>query len=225
MENIKVADRGVSTSAKATKMASAGATVAWQALAIATQQHYLVEISARLENIEQAIGHVLGHLEAADLGRLKAVSEGLALIDSHLGQDIPLDAHYRERLIDWHTQVREIAHAAVERASRDLDGREPETALKDLLVADRSAALASQCVNAILRVPASDPRIPLAEFWHYGDLTQVMLDDIADMLSRIRESYEARRQLWEHFDARGVGTIEGIWDSGPGQWGGPPPRR
>jgi hypothetical protein len=218
--------------ATAAKAATAGAAVAWQALAIATQQHYLVEISGRLSSIE----HGVGDLVQRDLGdkasALETTEDDLRLVEKHIVEGHALSETERQDLREAYKEARRICDAQSDQAWAIVNNpeRDSATALSDLRVADRAAQVAARCAAALLRMPPESPEKHLAQFQHYFDVTEELLTKVDSLYVRLlEEQNEAARARRRYLATRPSLRRKEVWNAGPGRsqrlhWGPPKPR-
>ena len=81
---------------------------AWQAMAMATQQHYLAEISEKLEGIQQGVDE-LKELHSDDrIGKLKTISGLAARVQAAAERDGKVAAHQLDQLRDKATDAEEV---------------------------------------------------------------------------------------------------------------------
>ena len=122
VENIRLKDAAKGGGvAKGAKVASGGAAVAWQAMAIATQQHYLVEISGRLGSIEQGVSDLRERSTAEKKADLAATNRALDLLQQHILNQHPPSENDRQNVINWHHDALSCQIAAVEAVERILN--------------------------------------------------------------------------------------------------------
>ncbi len=218
--------------AKAAKSAAAGAAVAWQAMAIATQQHYLVEISGRLSNIERGVADIVDRHVADKASELETTEDALGLVEEHITSGHPLTDTERQDVRAWHKSAHTTCDAQVRQARKILGDpeRDPADALPDLLVADRAAQIAARCAAALLRMPPETPEKHLAQFWHYSDLTQELLDDVNELFTHLSDDLAESVTAWrEYLFSSPNHRPKKAWNAGPGKtrrlhWGPQSPR-
>lgn len=187
--------------AKAAKAATAGAAVVWQAMAIATQQHYLVAISGRLSNIERGVAEVIDRHVADKASELETTEDALELVEEHISSGNPLTDTERQDVRAWHKSAHTTCDAQVRQVGKILDDQERDSAdaLPDLLVADRAAQIAARCAAALLRMPLETPQKHLAQFWHYSDLTQELLDEVNELFTRLTDALADSLTAWREY--------------------------
>ncbi len=218
--------------AKAAKAATAGAAVVWQAMAIATQQHYLVEISGRLSNIERGVAEVIDRHVADKASELETTEDALELVEEHISSGNPLTDTERQDVRAWHKSAHTTCDAQVRQVGKILDDQERDSAdaLPDLLVADRAAQIAARCAAALLRMPLETPQKHLAQFWHYSDLTQELLDEVNELFTRLTDALADSLTAWrEYLFSSPNRKRKKAWNAGPGKtkrlhWGPQSPR-
>jgi hypothetical protein len=230
VENIGI--KGLGQSPKAVRAATAGAAVAWQAMAIATQQHYLVEISGRLTTIERGIADVLDRHIGDRASELEAIDDALTLVEQHIAEHHPLTDNDRQDVRAWHQKAQTIcmAHAGYARRVIDAHDRDPARALPDLYVADRAAQIATRCAAALLRMPPESTEKHLAQFSHYAEVTQELIADVDGLFDRLSSELETSLALWRRYISSEPGELpKHVWNRGPGtfhplHWGEHRPR-
>lgn len=166
---LKPAD-GAKVAKTGTKAAVAGAAAAWQVAAIATQQHYLVEISGKLSGIELGVSDIVRRQIVEKASELKTTEEDLRHMQDHIDAGVQLDINDRQNVEAWYKQARATRIEALELATATLEDpeREPADALPDLMLADHAMRTALLCASVLLRLPCEDERRRLNDFWHYS---------------------------------------------------------
>jgi hypothetical protein len=95
---------------------------AWEAMAMATQQHYLVEINGKLEGIVKGVDEVLARMDDDKRGTLHDVHTAADFLRTRLSEGgLPSAA----RRIEFRTEVRDVDrvwHQLRERMDRHLEG-------------------------------------------------------------------------------------------------------
>jgi hypothetical protein len=167
----------------------------WQAMALATQQHYLVEISGKLDSIKAGVDEILARLDDEVDGRL-----------NHL-QEIALDA--RDRMLrngslsenrltevrgaatqakeEWHKVMRTADRHLKEYRDGDLDPPIVEQSFARLV---RATQVLMTCSDALLAVPYRTTRELEDAFEAERDR---MMPAIPDFEQLIRELVSASR--------------------------------
>jgi hypothetical protein len=207
--------------AKGMKVAGAGATAAWQVMAIATQQHYLVEISDKLSGIDQHVQDLVAQTRIEKESELKAIEAHLALLRDHLNNRRTLDPGERSNVVDWHKDAFTHHAAAITQARRILADktRNPADALPDLIVADRAARTMGLCSATILDMPYADPDARLAEFWHYVAQTDEAFEAVGDVVKQLDDARVENFELWfDYVKHRPRTTGRRAWNATGGRW-------
>jgi hypothetical protein len=136
--------------------------VAWQVLAMATQQHFLVEISGRLDRIEKKVDEILARLDDDRLGTLshvlKIAEDGRVAIETRGRPSESLLADLKDAARDadkcWH-QVKETAQRTLVAYE---DGKAGPREAEDAFAMFAQATKALVTVNRILAsVPQALP--------------------------------------------------------------------
>lgn len=201
-ENVRIREAAAAgKGAKAAKAATAGAAVAWQSMAIATQQHYLVEISGKLSALERGVSEIIEREIEARAAGLQTTVDALALVESHIESGDPLDSNDRQNVATWHKEARAVHLAAADRAQKVLDdsGRDPAQCLPDLVLADHAARVAARCAATLLRMPFETEDKRLKVFWHYADLTDEAIEMVNGLLDRLDDELSAALTAWRQY--------------------------
>lgn len=132
----------------------------WQALALATQQHYLVEISSKLEGIKAGVDEVLARLDDDRIGTLNNISEKAADAQASAQRDGKLSP---ERLADLRRaadDAKRLWHQIAVTSKRMLaDYQEGKKSAEEVertfaMLAEATRVLA-QCSDALVSIPRS----------------------------------------------------------------------
>jgi hypothetical protein len=95
--------------------------VAWQALALASQQHYLAEISSKLEGIQAGVDEVLARMDDKVIAAFKDISESAAQVRQAVERDGKLSSRRLGDLRDDAREARRLWFETAETARRQLD--------------------------------------------------------------------------------------------------------
>jgi hypothetical protein len=181
---------------------------AWQAMALATQQHYLAEISSKLDGLKAGVDEVLARLDDDRIGALNDISEVAADAQAAARRDGRLSA---ERVSDlrraaadakrlWHqiatTSRRHLAQYQEGTASAE----DAEQTFAMLAHATRVLAQCSDALVAIPRATAGELEAAVAEeqdrihpaLPEFVSLSQQFLD-ASNQWRASHELYEASR--------------------------------
>ncbi|MDA0180486.1 hypothetical protein OJ997_09290 [Solirubrobacter phytolaccae] len=187
----KVTDIGISDlpdprkGAQVAKAGAAGAAVAWQAMAIATQQHYLVEISGKLGQLEAGVDDLRERELADRRAELATIVDDLALVERHVAAGEEMSANDRQSAMAAHARAKKIALESLDNATRLLDAdADPATTQPDLALADRAAAVAARCAATVLRLPYESEAKRLTAFVHYAEDTEALTEAVTDGIRR-----------------------------------------
>lgn len=180
---------GANVAKTGTKAAVAGAAAAWQVAAIATQQHYLVEISGRLSGIEVGVSDIVRRQLVEKASALKTTEEDLRHMQDHIDSGVQLDINDRQNVETWYKQARATRIEALELARATLEDpeRDPADALPDLMLADHAMRTALLCASTLLRLPCEDERRRLNDFWHYAVQAEEGLADVNELVVALEE--------------------------------------
>ena len=201
------------------KLAGAGAAVAWQAMAIATQQHYLVEISGTLGRIEAGLEDAKERGFADRRAELRTIDDDLTLIERHLAAGDEMGANDRQSAMSAHARAKKIALESLANAGRILGADEdPATAQSDLELADHAVAVAARCAATVLRLPYESEAKRLSAFAHYADDTEALIEAVTDGLRRQLYAFGATAEAWRLYDeTRPRGMPKQLWNKTGGQ--------
>jgi hypothetical protein len=189
--------------ARSAQVAAGGAAFAWQALAVATQQHYLVEITGQLSGLQSGVEDLVARHHEDRHAELKAIDRALGLVERHIAEGSPLDDGDRRQLRDWHKSAIAIYEAAAEhvRAALGEAARDPMDVLPDLLLADRGACVAARCASALLQVPYATEQQRLIEFMHYAEQTDEAMRAVGALSMAVRTEMVGALDAWDVFEA------------------------
>lgn len=134
-----------------------GPTIAWEAMAMATQQHYLVEINDKLENIEKGVDEILQRMDDDKRGSLNQQRKIVDSVRDTLAAGRRPSASRCGELHGVVTRADEVWHQLDERVVRLLDAykrgeaqaSEVEEAWALLLLAMQVLGEASAVVTAL----------------------------------------------------------------------------
>jgi len=185
---LKPAD-GAKVAKTGTKAAVAGAAAAWQVAAIATQQHYLVEISGKLSGLEVGVSDIVRRQIVEKASELKTTEEDLRHMQDHIDAGVQLDINDRQNVEAWYKQARATRIEALELATATLEDpeREPADALPDLMLADHAMRTALLCASVLLRLPCEDERRRLNDFWHYSHQAEEGLAEVNKLVIELEQ--------------------------------------
>lgn len=133
---------------------------AWQALALATQQHYLAEISSKLEGIQAGVDEVLARMDDKVIAALKDISETAAQARQAVERDGRLGSRRLADLREDAKEARRLWFETAETARRHLDdyraGKlDPESVEKSFAMLMHATRVLAQCSDTIVAVGCS----------------------------------------------------------------------
>jgi hypothetical protein len=220
-ENIDIGDAALpGKGPSAAKVAAGGAAVAWQAMAIATQQHYLVEISGKLSGIEAGIEEIITRQLQDKTADLETTMDHLDLIDVHLAAGDQLDGHDRQIVTDGHRRAMQIHKSAVEHLTTVLNdaSQDPVEAVADLALAERAAAVAARCASTLLRLPFETEDKRLNAFWHYSDKTAASVEAVKQAAQRLNTKRVTNDVAWDRYlAAQPTAAHKRLWNATGGK--------
>jgi len=190
--------------------AAAGATFAWQALAVATQQHYLVEISSGLEAIEAAVDELGFDNERDDDAELATAMRELSRVERHLETGAPTTPADRALAESTYAAAERIADARLRKVDALLpsndDSRAPSDApkiMRQLGLAKRALAVSARSASLVTQLPDQDAQRALNDLEHYAerfDDLRLRVDDATVALQALAAGTE---EAWaQHRRAR-----------------------
>jgi hypothetical protein len=128
---------------------------AWQALAVATQQHYLAEISGKLDGIQQGVDE-LKELQSDDrIGKLNHIRELTSRVQDAAQRDGKVAPHQLDQLRDKTTDAEEVWHQALTTARRHVEQYEageiePEDVTKSFTTLAYAVRVLGECSSALM---------------------------------------------------------------------------
>lgn len=178
---------------------------AWQAMALATQQHYLAEISAKLDGIQQGVDE-LKQLQKDDrIGSLKHLGRLAARVQAAAHSDRGVSPHQLAEMRRKTTDAEEIWHQALETAARrvreyaagEIDTKDAEESFAVLMFATSVLAKCSQTLASLpyASVDELDAVLSEEQARMYPALPQflALCDDLLDA----SETWRARRIAYQ----------------------------
>lgn len=95
--------------------------VAWQVAAVATQQHYLAEINAKLESISQGVRELQDRMQHDQLGELLSMRAGLEDMRRRRARGVLASVEDRLRLRKWMQEAESVRYTAILNTSKAFD--------------------------------------------------------------------------------------------------------
>lgn len=180
---------------------------AWQAMAMATQQHYLAEISEKLEGIQQGVDE-LKELHSDDrIGKLKTISGLAARVQAAAERNRKIAPHQLDQLRNKTTDAEEVWNQALTTARRHVEQYEAgeaksEDVTKSFAMLAYAIQVLGQCSSALMALPyatAGELEAVLAEEHDrlYPTLPEFL--KLCDQLLHASEQWEAKHP---EYDAR-----------------------
>ncbi|MGE4428866.1 MAG: hypothetical protein AB7G37_20620 [Solirubrobacteraceae bacterium] len=189
--------------------AAAGAAVAWQALAVATQQHYLVEISAGLDAIESAVDELGLDAERGDDAELATANRDLSRVERHLDTGAATGPADRALAEGTYAAAERIADMRLRKVEDrfDRDGGHSTDGitvlLRQLALAKRALAVAARSAWLITRLPDHDAQRALNDLEHYSTRFDDLRLRVNALVVRTRELCLESAAAWaRHEQAR-----------------------
>jgi hypothetical protein len=131
---------------------------AWQAMALATQQHYLAEISEKLDGIKAGVDEVLARLDDDRIGALNDISELAADAQAAARRDGRLSGGRTDDLRRAAADAKRLWHQIATTVRRQLGQyREGKLAAADVeqsfAMLTHATRVLAQCSDALVAVP------------------------------------------------------------------------
>jgi len=162
----------------------------WQAMAVATQQHYLVEISGKLTGIQQGVDEILARLDDQIHGRLAALAEIADDARDHIARQGSLPDERLAELRTAATNAKELWAEVKRTADRKLhDYREGFCTAADVELAFAKLTGATfvllKCSEALLAVPYRTAKELETAFAWERDRTMPALPDFEQSMREL----------------------------------------
>lgn len=186
--------------------AAAGAAFAWQALAVATQQHYLVEISAGLEAIEASVDELSLDGERGDDAELATAMHELSRVERHLETGAPTTPADRALAVDNYAAAERIADARLQKVDALLPRRDDSRSASDapkimrqLALAKRALAVSARAAWLVARLPDRDAQRAMNDLEHYAERFGELRLRVNDSTIALHALAESTENAWaEH---------------------------
>ena len=159
VETGRVAGRGDLVSPKLSPLDVLG-PAAFEVMALATQQHYLAEISDKLEGIKQSVDEIKALHEDDRIGILNQVIEFSARVKNAADRDGKVAPHQIAQLRDRAVRAEEVWHQALETTKRQVEQyetgeAEPKDVQRSFCVLAYAVKSLSECSEALMTLPYS----------------------------------------------------------------------
>lgn len=198
--------------ARGIKRARAGASAAfvWQALAVATQQHYLVEMSAGLAAIQAVVDELGLDGERDDDAELSTAMRELSRIERHIetgARTTPADRALAEgtfaaaeRIADARLCKVDALLPSDDDPQRTLDA--PKI-MRQLVLAKRALAVSARAASILTRLPDEDAQRAINDLEHYSNRFEELRLRVNGATFALRDLVEHAEDLWaQHRRAR-----------------------
>jgi hypothetical protein len=166
---------------------------AWQAMALATQQHYLVEISGKLDNLQRGIDEVLARLTDAQHGTLRHLREKADDVLAALSRGEPISASRVADLRASADSAKKLWHQLARTAERQLgeyrDGtRSAHEVEESFAMLAQATQVLAHCSDALMAVPyGTDAELEQA-FAEERDRMLPALPNFRDLVTELLEA-------------------------------------
>jgi hypothetical protein len=176
--------------------------VAWQAMAMATQQHYLVEINDKLADLGKGVDEILARQSDEKRSAVEELRDEAARIRSKIGQGRRVDADQLEQYLHDAGRVqRELALTAERAADNYLKGevsaQEAEDAFSLAMFAAQTLAELSGVYVSLPSRSAEDLQFRLDGEFGRLEPRRELLRGIARTLNRAHRAWAAHSLIYE----------------------------
>ena len=202
--------------------------VAWQAMAMATQQHYLVEINDKLAGVAKGVDEVLARQSDEKRSDVEELRDEAARIRAKIAQARPVDPDQLENYLHNAGRVQRELALTAERASENyLKGEIPAQEAED---AFRLALFAAQTLSELSGVYVSlpSPSAHELQFRLDAELARLeprreLLRGIARTLNRAHRGWAMHATIYENEKRPSARVLQGFNKVSPKKLGGEPP--
>ena len=158
---------------------------AWEAMAMATQQHYLVEINTKLQTIEKGVSEVLSRMDNTTLGTLTNVHRTVLRSRERLDTGSVLSEGRVHELRDGAQRVGDVWHQLHERMKRHLSDYRAGTRSADEV--ERSWGLLLHATQVLGETSALLSGLPYDTVASLEDATCEERERVLDVVENVRE--------------------------------------
>jgi hypothetical protein len=203
--------------------------VAWQAMAMATQQHYLVEINEQLAGVQRGVDEILARLTDEQRGRIEELREEANRVRTKLLQGRSVDPDTLEGYLHKAGELQRTLTYTAERAALGyLAGERPAKEAEDefhlaLLAAHAMAELSSAYVS----LPSSSvEELQLRVDGEFARLTprRELLQSIGRTLNKAHLKWQMHATIYENEMQPKKRALRAFNEVSPKKIGGPKPR-
>ena len=180
---------------------------AWQAMALATQQHYLAEISEKLDGIKAGVDEVLARLDDDRIGALNDISEVAADSRAAARGDGTLSAARIGDLRRAAGDAKRLWHQISTTARRQLgdyrDGKIPVADIEQAFaMLTHATRVLAQCSDALVSVPCSTEAELQASVTEEQDRLHPALPTFVDLCEQLLEASQDWRDSHAEYEER-----------------------
>ena len=176
-------------------VAKALGPVAWQAMAMATQQHYLVEINDKLAGVQKGVDEVLARQSDEKRSAVEELGDEAGRIRTKLAQDQPVDPDVLETYLHDAGRVqRELALTAERAANKYLTGELSAEKAEDAFVL---ALLAAQTLAELSGVYVGLPTSSAEQLQFRIDGEFARLGPRREQLRAIATTLNSAHHRWQ----------------------------
>lgn len=185
----------------------------WQAMALATQQHFLVEISGRLETIEQGVAELIDRTRDKSDSELDTLREQVRRWDNRQCEGIPLTAHQRHQVDQDLAMVDDIRRTALRPVRRLLaeaeEGKEVDPAkwAEDFELAYKATAVQAELAALKVRVPRASQLEVRVAIDEERDRAKTAIDELQMAATGLLAVSREWGRRVEHFERHKVKSV------------------
>jgi hypothetical protein len=179
---------------------------AWQAMALATQQHYLAEVSEQLDGIKAGIDEVLARLDDDRIGALNDISELAAKAQAAARRDGRLSEGRTNDLRRAAADAKRLWHQIETTARRQLGQyREGKLTAADVehtfAMLTHATRVLAQCSDALVAVPHGTAAQLQAAVAEEQDRLHPALPQFFDLCGELLEASDEWRESHDEYEA------------------------
>lgn len=179
---------------------------AWQAMALATQQHYLAEIDERLEGIQAGVDEVLARMDDDRIGTLNHISDVAAKASLRLTTTGELSERRLDELQEEARRAGELWHQVKTTAQRKVEdyaaGKgKPGDAERDFAMLAHATRVLTQCSEVLLAVPRASRAELESAYQDEEDRLYPALPEFRDVCEGLLSASESWREKHQRYEA------------------------
>jgi hypothetical protein len=172
----------------------------WEAMALATQQHYLVEINERLQSIEAGVSELLAQMDGDKRGTLAQVRKVAASSRQRVAEGGSLSDARVHELQDGAQRADEVWHQLHDRMARQLD--EYRRGERSHAEVEASWAMLLYATQVVAETSAALTAVPYDSVGQLEDATSEERERVLHAVDSVRELADALHDAHLHWSAR-----------------------